>query len=87
MSNNVSPSFCRSGVSVISTRLSVCMWMATYSVSVNTTRPDRTVSAAKKDSKPRPGNQDHIYQHPTDPPTPVSKVHTLTNATYTWVGQ
>lgn len=81
MSNIVSPSFCHSGVSVISTRLSVCMWTATYSVNVNTTRPDRTASAAKKDTKPRPGNQDLIYQRRTDPPTRVSKIHTLPNAT------
>ncbi len=72
---NICPSFCLSGVNAISMLLSVCMWTATYSVNVNTTRPDRTASAAKKDSKPRPGNQDHIYQHPTDPPTHVSQIH------------
>lgn len=67
------------GVSVTCTRLSVCTWMETYSVSVNTTQPDRTVSAARKDSKPGPGKQDLIYPHQTDHQTHVSNAHITQN--------
>lgn len=48
-----------------------CCRRETSSVSVNTTPRDRTVSAARRASRPSPGRLAHTCPHPTDPPTPV----------------